>query len=454
MMLEWTAALVLAATPTTVMSVSELEESLPKIKQAMTWASQAKPSWSPSRTNRFLKTLKLDLFDVKQWSSLGLNKNRMIYIWDLPDQHANVIELSVKNKKAIDTLLSAALKSQANAQKIIDLPGFWMEPRVGEFLAAVRVKNRLYLQTDRKSGSLSSSGPMAVLTQLLTSKAPPDPKPAGPINFQDERLSALRIVLNHRKPKVSSKRRASTSPIWLHQLDKSHSYLSGPIKLDQQGIKVDLLLSGPTFKDSDVRRSLMANTKSRRLFDTAAILNVGGEVQAHLTPHTMREWGQKNRLNVDASKVWTGKFHIVLMENGSVLAGVPIRNEASKSMRNELAAALRVFDRKLKQIQIEAYKGEGLWLLWWGDVSEKSMRKLVLTSKPIYAETLVLRVDPPLFLRGLKNRSAARDQIRLPGAKLLLIELMAGQLMNSAKKAGAELVVSPGQAELSMQLKY
>ena len=35
MMLEWTAALVLAATPTTVMSVSELEESLPKINNGL-----------------------------------------------------------------------------------------------------------------------------------------------------------------------------------------------------------------------------------------------------------------------------------------------------------------------------------------------------------------------------------------------------------------------------------
>jgi hypothetical protein len=295
---------------------------------------------------------------------------------------------------------------------------------------------------------------MAILSQLLTSKSPPAAQQAKPISFQDDRLLPTRNVLNHRKPRIGAKRRAKTSAIWLHHLNQGHSFVSGPVNLSAQGMQSRLLLSGPDFKNSEARRYFQSSTKSRRLFDSAVISHVAGDVQAQLTASAMRQWSSDQDVKIDVSKLWTGEVHALLMKSGALLVALPIRKEASASMRAAMKKALRLFDPKLKQVEAEAFRGEIIHMIWWGDVSEKSMRKLLLKSKPKYAQTMVAAMNPPAFLQALKNRSAAHDRFRLSGAKLLMIELFAGPLMKSAKSAGTSLVVSPNKAVLTLMLNH
>ena len=82
------------------------------------------------------------------------------------------------------------------------------------------------------------------------------------------------------------------------------------------------------------------------------------------------------------------------------------------------------------------------------------MKKLLLKKKPSYSDGLVFSVSPPTLLAGLKQRSLARDQMRIPGAQLLLLELAFGGLMKASQTMRSEIMVSPNQTQISMKLAY
>jgi hypothetical protein len=454
MMIQWTASLILAATPATVVSVSNLEESLPRIKTAMDWAAKAKPTLSPKRTNKFLELVKINLFDVRLWPAVGLDKKGIVYVWSLPDQRSIVIELPVKSPSKFDGQIKLTLAANAETKKIIDASGLWTSRGPGQLLAVLRIKRRAFIQIDQQAGGFNGRGPVAIFESLLRGKAPPEPKKVSDIYYRDARLEPIRNIVSHRKPKVTAKQRKRGSAIWVHRLDRSRTYFSGPITLNDRGVDVSILVKDSKILQGDLLSAIKPQKRSRRLFDTQAIDKVAGELLVHLSPAGMRDFAATQGLGEDVAKTWTGEFHIVLMQTGALLAGVPIRKEASAAMLKRITQALKTYDTSLQEIRVEAYRGERVWLMWWGDVSSASMKKLLLKNKPVYGEGLTLKVDPAGLLEGLKQRSLAQDKMRVPGAQMLLLELVFGDLMKSTRRMKSQIMVSPAQAEVAVQLEY
>ena len=455
MMLELTAALLLSAAPTTVVSISDLDQTLPKIKTSMNWAARAKPSVAPRRFNKFSELMNLDFYDVSQWSKLGINKVKKAYVWSLPESTSTVVELSLSKPKLFDKAVNQALANHTQTRKIIDKPGLWHSPKPGQIIAVIRVGSRALFQMDRQAGSFSGKGPVEILNSLLNGASPPPAPKLEPMLLRDERLSPLRRVINHRKPKLTAAQRRKKHSVWLHHLDRSKTYLSGPITFDKDGLEVSISILDPQLVKEDSRlRSIKPKFRSRRLFHTEAIGKVGGELQVHLMPDAMRDWARDNGIKEDVSKTWSGEFHFVLMQSGALMVGVPVRKEATKAMKTKLEKSLAAYDSRLKQLRVESYRGQDVWLMWWGDVSEASMRKLLIKDKPTYGDGLVLNVDPPGLLSGLKKRSLARDKMRIPGAQMLILELAFGELMKASENVQSKIMVSPSQTRISMKLAY
>ena len=451
-MLGLTAALLIISTPQTVVTIPQPESSMKDAAQFMTWSARAQMGMKPKLLQGLLSPLKIDLFDTSTWKNLGIDEEAPLRVWVASDQSTRVLEFQLNKKKVFNQAIADLLKSDQRTRAITESNGLWYSLRPGIMIATLRIRNQAYVLLNRKAGSSSVRGAVALFKNLLKAKPAPEPEKFESISLQDQRLDFIHTIKNHVRPKYKPKAGVS---FWVHRLDSSQVYASSPVYATNEKIRFEASIVSKHLVHQEQRLgTLKKNGHPRKLFATQQIAKVAAEARVHVRPKALTEWASRRGISVELDRLFTGHLHAVLMRDGAVMIAATLHKKTTEKLQTKFVESMKEFFPKLNLLKVKGYRDEEIWLMWYGDVSEKSIRRLSIKSKPEFMDANYFATRPEALLQALRNRSARTDGLRVTGAQMLMVDLAFSEIMRSTQSVVANLVVLPKKSELQLEIEY
>ena len=451
-MLGLTAALLIISTPQTVVTIPKPETSMKHAAQFINWSARAQMSTKPKRLRGLLSPLRVDPFEPTTYKQLGLSSDEPIRLWIADEPTTRIMEFEVEKKKAFDQTISSILKTDKRTREITEANGLWYSPKPGVFVAALRVRGRAYLLLNRKAGSSAMRGAVTLFKNLLKAKPTSDRVKLEAISLQDKRLDFIHSIKNHPRPKYPKQSEAS---FWVHQLDNSQVYASSPIYATNEKIRFEASFASTHFQSRQQSLGwLKERSRPRKLFATQEIAKVAAEARVHLRPQALTKWGEKQGLMVELDRLFSGLVHAVLMQDGAVMVAATLHKKTTTKLQKKIAKELQALFPKMNLLKVKGYRNEDVWLMWWGDVSKESIKRLFMDSKPEFMDANHFSTQPDALLKALRNRSVKTDGLRMTGAQMLIVDLAFSEIMRSTKSATANLMVLPKKSRLFLEIEY
>jgi|GEM_PF-4926161 len=451
-MLGLTAALLIISTPQTVVTIPKPNSDIKRAAQFMTWSARAQVGMKPKRLKRLLSPLKIDPLDPMTWKPWGIAKLAPLRLWISNEQSVRAFEFQLNNKMRFDKAISSVLKSNQRTLPITEKSALWYSSQPGVFVALIRNRNQAYLLINKKAGSSSMRGAVALFKSILKTAPTSASAKLEPISIQDQRLDFFHAIKNHVRPKYKVKANAS---FWIHRLDNSQVYASSPVYATDEKVRFEASISSEHLVNEEERMStLKKGGRPRKLFATDEITKVAAEARLHIRPSALTDWAKKQGIPVELDRLFTGLVHAVLMQDGAVMFAATLHKKTTQKLQDKFVGTMNEFFPKLNLLKVKGYRDEEVWLMWYGDVASASIQRLFIESKPQFMGANYFSARPSDLLKALRNRSARTDALRITGAQMLMIDLAFSELMLSTKAVTANLVVLPKKSQLQLEIQY